>query len=232
MLGSGVRRIERHGGIMREAIVALVVASVLIGALALLLWHEREVDALDAATERATGLQAGIHAGETATVRWPSWTPLPTRTPRVYPSWTALPTRTPRWTATATARPTFGTPTAIAPPVATPTLPQHDCEEPWPFTWGECQNIAAAARNHLWLGGRREPQVAPQYDPVLSIGLYALDLGAPLTDEYHLLPDDGVGRIRCRGFALGIVALRERADMDGTCRAWAVVSWGGELEAD
>lgn len=77
----------------------------------------------------------------------------------------------------------------------------------------------------LWFGNREEPQTLPQEDELLSIGLYALDLGAPLTDEYTLLADDG-GRIRCRGFCAGIVALYEGAP--DLCTSWAVVSWGGE----
>ena len=88
-------------------------------------------------------------------------------------------------------------------------------------------DIQAAALNHLWMDGRRdEPMVMPQEDALLSIGLYALDLGAPLTEEFRLLADDG-GKIRVRGFALGIVALAEWAS-DDTCRNWAVVTWGGE----
>ena len=108
-----------------------------------------------------------------------------------------------------------------------PTLPDKPCEDPWPFTQNERLNIQAAALNHLWMDGRRdEPMVMPQEDAILSIGLYALDLGAPLTEEFRLLGDDG-GKIRVRGFALGIVALAEWASGD-TCRNWAVVSWGGE----
>lgn len=212
----------------------LTIIGVLIGAmLAVWLWErepsEAELAALDG---RAVGLQAGVLAGDTATVRWPSWTPMPTNTPRVYPSWTPLPTRTQRWTATPTPTPTFSTPTVTMTPVPTPTLPAHGCEEPWPFTQSERLRIQAATLNRLWLVGRREePQTLPQEDAILSIGLYALDLGAPLTDELALLPDGGphAGRIRVRGFALGIVALMERDDIDMTCRNWAVITWGGEL---
>lgn len=212
------------------------IVGVLIGALLLLWWYDREPsDAAGVLDGRAIGLQAGVLAGDTATVRWPSWTPQPTNTPRVYPSWTPEPTNTPRYTATSMPTPTFGPPTATfttAPthtPQPTATLPPKGCNEPWPFSYNERQNIAAAARNHLWLGSREEPQTLPQEDALLSIGLFASDLGAPLTDEYHLLPDDGEGYIRARGFALGVVALRERADIDGTCRSWAVISWGGEV---
>jgi len=213
----------------------LVIVGVLIGALALLLWHERQADALDAVTERAVGLQAGVNAGETATVRWPSWTPRPTNTPRFYPSWTPLPTNTPRWTATRTPTPAFCTPTASATPeptftpAPTATLPGKGCEEPWPFTQHERMNIQAAALNHLWREGRREePMVLPHEDALLAIGLYAEELGAPLTDEYHLLPDSGEGRILVRGFALGLVAMMDAPNMDDTCRAYAVLSWSGE----
>ena len=165
---------------------------------------------------------------------WPSWTPVPTNTPRVYPSWTPAPTATrtipPTWTPTPSNTPTW-TPTDQVQPTMTaeaptpPPWPTKPCEAPWPFTYNERQTIAAAARNALWLGSREEPQVLPQEDAVLSVGLYELDLGAPLTDEYTLLADDG-GRIRARGFALGIVALRVGAP--DTCKSWAVVSWGGE----
>ena len=220
----------------------LTIIGVLIGALlAVWLWeHEPSESALAALDGRAVGLQAGVLAGDTATVRWPSWTPMPTNTPRVYPSWTPLPTRTPRWTATPTrtTTPTWTatvsvdatlTETATMPP--TPTLPAHGCDEPWPFTQSERLRIQAATLNRLWLVGRREePQTLPQEDALLSIGLYALDLGAPLTDEFALLPDGGphAGRIRVRGFALGIVALMERDDIGRTCRNWAVITWGGE----
>lgn len=213
----------------------LTIIGVLIGALlAVWLWeHEPSESALAALDGRAVGLQAGVLAGDTATVRWPSWTPMPTNTPRVYPSWTPLPTRTPRWTATPTPTPTYATatPTVTMTPVPTPTLPAHGCEEPWPFTQSERLRIQAATLNRLWLVGRREePQTLPQEDVILSIGLYALDLGAPLTDEFVLLPDGGphAGRIRCRGFALGIVAMYERDDIDRTCRNWAVITWGGD----
>lgn len=213
----------------------LTIIGVLIGALlAVWLWeHEPSESALAALDGRAVGLQAGVLAGDTATVRWPSWTPVPTNTPRVYPSWTPLPTRTARWTVTATPTPTYATatPTVTMTPVPTPTLPARGCEEPWPFTQEERLRIQAATLNRLWLVGRREePQTLPWEDAILSIGLYALDLGAPLTDEFTLLPDGGphAGRIRVRGFALGIVALMEREDIDRTCRNWAVISWGGE----
>lgn len=214
----------------------LTLLGVLIGALIVVWLHDAE-EASDAAIEqRAIGLQAGVLAGDTATVRWPSWTLEPTNTPRVYPSWTQAPTSTPRvypsWTplpsrtprSTATPQPT----TIIADSTPEP-LPSKPCEAPWPFSYNERQNIAAAARNALWLGTREEPQTLPQEDALLSIGLFALDLGAPLTDEYHLLPDDGEGRIRCRAFALGVVALRERADIGDACRNWAIISWGGEV---
>ena len=229
-----------RGSLCRGAMLTII--GVLIGALlAVWLWeHEPSESALAALDGRAVGLQAGVLAGDTATVRWPSWTPMPTNTPRVYPSWTPLPTRTPRWTATPTrtTTPTWTatvsvdatlTETATMPP--TPTLPAHGCEEPWPFTQEERLRIQAATLNRLWREGRREePQTLPQEDAILSIGLYALDLGAPLTDELALLPDGGphAGRIRVRGFALGIVALMERDDIDMTCRNWAVISWGGE----
>jgi len=211
--------------------VLLTIVGILIGALLVVFWQGNDgaVDALDG---RAVGLQAGVLAGEAATVKWPSWTPeptntprfypswtpVPTNTPRVYPSWTPLPSRTPRATATWPAPPT-------PPPAATPTPQDKPCEAPWPFTYNEAQTIAAAARNHLWLGTREEPQGPAQEDALLSIGLYELDLGAPLTDEYHLEADDG-GRIRCRGFALGIVALRDGAPSE--CRNWAIVTWGGD----
>ncbi len=221
----------------------LTIIGVLIGALlAVWLWeHEPSESSLAVLGGRAVGLQAGVLAGDTATVRWPSWTPMPTNTPRVYPSWTPLPTRTPRWTATRTPTPAFCTPTASATPeptftpAPTATLPGKGCEEPWPFTQGERLNIQAAALNHLWREGRRkEPMVLPHEDALLSVGLYALDLGAPLTDEFALLPDGGphAGRIRVRGFALGIVALMERDDIDRTCRNWAVITWGGEPYAE
>lgn len=217
------------------------IIGVLIGVLLLVWWYNADLSdaAPDVLEQRAVGLQAGVLAGETATVRWPtwtlaptntprtypSWTPEPTNTPRVYPSWTPLPSRTPRatptWTPTGQERPTM---TATVIDSTPPPWPTKPCEAPWPFSYAERQTIAAAARNALWLGSREEPQVLPQHDQILSIGLFALDLGAPLTDEYTILADDG-GRIRCRGFALGIVALREGAP--DTCKACAVVSWGG-----
>ena len=217
----------------------LTIIGVLIGAmLAVWLWeHEPSESALAVLDGRAVGLQAGVLAGDTATVRWPSWTPMPTNTPRVYPSWTPLPTRTPRWTATPTrtTTPTWTatvsvdatlTETATMPP--TPTLPAHGCEEPWPFTYNERMSIQASGLNHLWQGRIDEPMTLPQEDTLLAIGLYAEELGAPLTDEYHLLPDSGEGRILVRGFALGLVAMMDAPNMDDTCRAYAVLSWSGE----
>ena len=206
--------------------MAITIAGVALGLVLILYW--RHVDAAVVGDD-VTGLQAGVQAGDMATVRWPSWTPEPTSTKRVYPSWTPEPTRTsrvyPSWTPRIYPTWTPETPVDTPTPIPQPSKP---CNGPWPFTYNERQNIAAAARNHLWLGSREEPQTLPQEDALLSIGLFALDLGAPLTDEYHLLPDDGEGRIRARGFALGIVALRERADIGDTCRNWAVISWGGE----
>ena len=212
-----------------------ILLGVLLGLL-LALWLYDHDDAAGVLDGRAVGLQAGVLAGDTATVRWPSWTPLPTNTPRFYPSWTQAPTSTPRvypsWTplpsrtatrtATGQVEPTI---TATVIDSTPPPWPTKPCEAPWPFTYQERQTIAAAARNHLWLGTREEPQGPAQEDALLSIGLYELDLGAPLTDEYHLEADDG-GRIRCRGFALGIVALRDGAPSE--CRNWAVITWGGE----
>lgn len=172
---------------------------------------------------------------------WPSWTPLPSNTPRVYPTWTPEPTNTPRvyptWTpeasmtATQTQIPTWtATPTAHVtpemPPVyATPTLPS--CSGFWPFTFSERMNIQAAALNLLW-GLLREPVVLPNEDPILGLGLYMHRLGCPVTDEYTILADDGRTRIRCRGFALGIVALMERADIKPECVDYAVLGWDGE----
>jgi len=224
----------------RRVIPVAILLGVLLGLL-LALWLYDHDDAAGVLDGRAVGLQAGVLAGDTATVRWPSWTPVPTNTPRFYPSWTPVPTSTPRaypsWTplpsrtptrtATGQVTPTLAESTPLATVVDStpPPWPTKPCEAPWPFTYNEAQTIAAAARNHLWLGTREEPQVAPQYDQILSIGLYALDLGAPLTDEYHLEADDG-GRIRCRGFALGVVAMRDGAPSE--CKAWAVISWGGD----
>lgn len=221
---------------MLPLFIALACFFVAGALLAVWLWeHEPSESALAALDGRAVGLQAGVLAGDTATVRWPSWTPEPTNTPRFYPSWTPLPTNTPRTYPSWTPLPSR-TATRTATGQVTPTLtetvadvtppPTKPCEAPWPFTYNERQTIAAAARNHLWLGSREEPPVLPQEDALLSIGLFALDLGAPLTDEYHLLADDG-GRIRCRGFALGIVALRVGAP--DTCKAWAIVTWGGKM---
>ena len=223
---------------MRRRDVLWTIVGVLIGAVLVLWWHGHEPSGaeLDAIEQRAVGLQAGVLAGDTATVRWPSWTPVPTSTPRVYPTWTPKPTNTPKayasWTPLPTwTRTTTNTPDRTETVPMTPTAPDKPCEAPWPFTQNERLNIQAAALNHLWMDGRRdEPMVMPQEDALLSIGLYALDLGAPLTEEFRLLADDG-GRIQCRGFALGIVALRDGAGGEysaGECKAWAIVSWGGE----
>ena len=125
------------------------------------------------------------------------------------------------------------TPTCTESPTGTPTLsplPSKPCEAPWPYTYAERQTIAAAARNHLWLGpAGDEPMTLPQEDAILSIGLYLLDLGAPLTSEYAVLAENHA-HIRCRGFALGIVALVDGREYsaDNTCRNWAVLSWGGD----
>ena len=209
--------------------MAITIAGVALGLVLILYW--RHVDAAVVGDD-VTGLQAGVQAGDMATVRWPSWTPEPTSTKRVYPSWTPEPTRTsrvyPSWTPRIYPTWTPETPVDTPTPIPQPSKP---CNGPWPFTYNERQNIMAAALNHLWLEGRREePLTVPQEDVILSIGLYALDLGAPLTSEFRIFGDTG-GRIRIRGFASGIVAVAEWADGD-LCRDWAVISWGGEPEAD
>jgi hypothetical protein len=89
-------------------------------------------------------------------------------------------------------------------------------------------NIQAGALNLCW-GLSREPMVLPNEDPILGLGLYMHQLGCPTTDEYTLLADDGVTRIRCRGFALGIVAVMQRGDIPPECRDYAVIGWDGEV---
>ena len=163
---------------------------------------------------------------------YPTWTPAPTATPRVYPTWTpeasvtpsvtASMTRTPTWTATATAHVTLEMP----PVYATPTLPS--CSGFWPYTFSERMNIQAGALHLLW-GLLKEPIVLPNEDPILGLGLYMHQLGCPVTDEFTLLADDGASRIQCRGFALGIVAVMCREDIKPECVDYAIVGWDGEV---
>lgn len=173
-----------------------------------------------------------------ATVQWPTWTPLPTNTPRVYPTWTPVPTATSRRSATptvtatvtrtatrtATAHVTLEMPPTL--PVPTATLPS--CSKPWPFTFRERVNIQAGALNLCW-GLSREPMVLPQEDVLLGLGLYMHRLGCPVTEEFTILSDDDVTRIRARGFALAIIAVMEREDIPPECRDYAVIGWDGEM---
>ena len=142
------------------------------------------------------------------------------------PTRTATLTRTPTWTATATATPTAHVTLDTPPVYATPTLPS--CSGFWPYTFSERLNIQLAALNRLW-GLSQEPMVLPNEDPLLGLGLYMHRLGCPVTDEYTILADDGRSRIRCRGFALGIVAVSEREDIKPECVDYAVIGWDGEV---
>jgi hypothetical protein len=71
-------------------------------------------------------------------------------------------------------------------------------------------------------------QKLPLEDELLAIGLYQYDLGCPVTDEFTLEPENGVGLIRVRGFSLGIVALIVRDDIPSECQRWSVLRWSGE----
>ena len=149
------------------------------------------------------------------------------------PTQTATLTRTPTWTATATATPTahvtLDTPPTMPEPSATPTLPS--CSKPWPFTYNEILNIHAAAL-HARLSNHQiheEPQTLPLEDEILALGLFAEKLGAPQTDEYTLLADDDVTKIKCRAFALGIVAVMMCEHIPAECQRWAVIGWDGEV---
>ena len=119
---------------------------------------------------------------------------------------------------------------ATATPAWTPETPPGTCSEPWPYTYNERLNIQMAALNALWNSARAEwgPLVEAYNDPLLAIGLYERALGFPLTDEFTVAFDDGVGYIRCRAFALGVVALAEREGLDATCVRYAVIGTDGE----
>ena len=138
------------------------------------------------------------------------------------PTQTATLTRLPTWTPTPTAHVTLEMP----PVYATPTLPS--CSEFWPYSFSERLSIQAGALHLLW-GLLKEPIVLPNEDPLLGLGLYMHRLGAPVTDEFVILGDDGRSRIRCRGFALGIVAVSEREDVKPECVDYAVIGWDGEV---
>lgn len=167
-------------------------------------------------------------------VAWPSWTPRPTNTPRLYPSWTPLPTATSRRSATPS-QPTAAytvTPTVL--PSVTPDLwatflpteTPKPCEAAWQFTSGERLRIQGAALYHLRSGP--EIDLIPAYDALCGIGLYLLDLGAPMTIEFAVEGDVRGDVIRCRGFATGIVASMEREGLDPASRHWAALRWDGE----
>jgi len=136
----------------------------------------------------------------------------------------------PTWTATPTAHVTLDMPPTM-PEQPTPTLESlPSCGAPWPFTYNERLSIQAGALHLLWgsYRMREEPQTLPLEDELLAIGLYGEQLGAPQTDEYTLKPESGVGLIRVRAFATGIVALMERDDIPSECQRWAIIGWDGE----
>lgn len=166
--------------------------------------------------------------GGNADAVWPTWTPLPTATKRVYPSWTPVPTATRRATATPT-RSATRTATPEGPDLEATSLPSltpKPCDAPWEFTQAERYRIQAAGMWHL--RGGPEIDLIPQHDALCGIGLYTVNLGAPLTIEYTVEGDVQGDVIRCRGFCMGVVAVMERQGTDATCRFWGAISWGGE----
>ncbi len=175
------------------------------------------------ATGRCTSVAQELNLS--AMAPWPTWTPRPTATPRVYPSWTLAPSVTRRATATATRTPTVTrTPTYDGmPPTTTPT--EFPCGSPWPFSFRERQRIVAAALLALADGG--DPDALPFTDPLLTLGIYQEDLGAPLSREVKVQSDNG-GKIVLRAFALGVLALPE-TDMPSLCLPYSVIKYSGEI---
>ncbi len=168
---------------------------------------------------------------------WPTWTPRPTATVPVYPSWTPQPTATSRWSATPTRTVTPGSvtatytpsyPTLTATPMETllPPVTQVPCGFPWPFTSGERLRIQGAATWHLGKGA--EIDLIPAQDALCGIGMYQYDLGAPMSIAFAVEGDQRGDVIRCRAFALGLVAIMERPDMDSPGLHYAVLRWSGE----
>jgi len=162
---------------------------------------------------------------------YPTWTPRPTATPRVYASWTLAPTATRK---TSTPRPVTVTATRTLapsrtptydgmPPSATPTALPYGA--PWPFSFRERQRIVAAAL--LALADGPDPDAEPFTDQVLSIGVYEEELGAPLSRAFAVQADSGKA-VHCRAFALGVVAVPD-TDAVGLCTPYAVVKYSGEI---
>jgi hypothetical protein len=96
-----------------------------------------------------------------------------------------------------------------------------------PVDVGKCRGSYTEAERARILGGAlyglsepMERDLVYSQDATLQLGSGREALGAPVTPSYAVQADDG-GLIRCRGFALGIVAIRSECD-------WGVVEWDGE----
>jgi hypothetical protein len=163
---------------------------------------------------------------------YPTWTPRPTSTPRVYASWTLAPTATRRG-ATSTPSATWAaTPTRALAPSRTPTYdgmppetPQP-CNAPWMFSVQERLRIQGAAT--YWGAQPYEIDLLPYDDALVGIGWFQEDLGAVETEAFAVEGDEHGEVIRVRGFSLGIVAVMEAPGLDNTCQHWAILRWSGE----
>jgi hypothetical protein len=78
------------------------------------------------------------------------------------------------------------------------------------------------------LGDGVEADLDPYGDPLLGIGLFQEAIGAPLSIEYAVEADNGLGLIRCRAFCASIVAVREMPGLDDTCVNYALIGYNGQ----
>jgi len=149
----------------------------------------------------------------------------PTSTPTVAPTATATATQTMRPTATVTIT---VTPTPIPSPIWCPTAtppPPKACWDYERLSYVERQRVWNAALYHLGRG--IELDLLPYEDVTLVRGMIDEALGAPQTISYAVESDVRGELLRCRGFALGILVMRESAERVD-CRNWTVLGWDGE----
>jgi len=149
----------------------------------------------------------------------PTDTPTSTATETVTPSATstASATQTATVTATDTVTPS-ATPTITPSVIATVTPTTKPCWAREHFTWNERQSIVLQGYREI---GCLEDNIDPINDPTIILGNDE-ELGAPLTRPYM------IGNILCRGYALGIIAIRQKDNPKDGCRDWTVVLWSGE----
>lgn len=122
----------------------------------------------------------------------------------------------PTWTNTPTAH--------ITPDGAPPTPTVKPCFSPWVFSQTERYRIQAAAL----LADPVERDLIPYNDLLCGIGLYANDLGMPMTAPFAVEGDIDGSKILCRGFCMGIVAVMRQEGLGNVCQDWGILTWGGE----